>query len=90
MTSSQERTPKRRTKPLFSTDEARWGAVQRRDRAADGVFFYSVLTTGVYCRPYCAARLPRRQNVRFFATPAEANLAVSAVQALPAERGRVC
>ena len=40
----------------------------RRDLAADGVFFYSVRTTGVYCRPACAARLPRRENVAFHAS----------------------
>jgi AraC family transcriptional regulator of adaptative response/methylated-DNA-[protein]-cysteine methyltransferase len=49
-------------------DEERWETVKRRDRSADGTFFYSVLTTGVYCRPSCAARLPRRENVRFHAT----------------------
>ena len=56
--------------PHFATDEARWEAVQRRDRAADGAFFYSVRTTGVYCRPSCAARLARRANVSFHATAA--------------------
>lgn len=35
----------------FSKDEERWAAVLRRDRSADGVFYYSVRTTGVYCRP---------------------------------------
>ena len=54
--------------PSFSTDNARWEAVRRRDRAADGVFYYSVLTTGVYCRPSCASRLARRDNVAFHAT----------------------
>jgi AraC family transcriptional regulator, regulatory protein of adaptative response / methylated-DNA-[protein]-cysteine methyltransferase len=49
----------------FATPEARWQAVVRRDPAADGAFFYSVRTTGVYCRPSCAARLPRRENVAF-------------------------
>ena len=52
----------------FTDDDERWEAVQRRDRDADGAFFYSVLTTGVYCRPSCAARLPRRENVRFHAS----------------------
>ncbi len=56
-------------------DEARWAAVVARDRAADGEFFFSVRTTGVYCRPSCAARLPRRENVGFHATPAEAEAA---------------
>ncbi|MBX6322905.1 MAG: hypothetical protein IRY94_13835, partial [Rhodospirillaceae bacterium] len=41
----------------YATDEARWEAVCRRDPAADGAFFYAVATTGVYCRPSCAARL---------------------------------
>ncbi len=49
-------------------DEARWEAVKRRDRSAEGTFFYSVATTGVYCRPSCAARLPRRENVAFHPT----------------------
>lgn len=56
-------------------DEARWAAVVGRDRAADGDFYFSVRTTGVYCRPSCAARLPRRENVAFHATPAEAEAA---------------
>jgi AraC family transcriptional regulator of adaptative response/methylated-DNA-[protein]-cysteine methyltransferase len=46
--------------PEILDDDARWEAVRRRDRAADGIFFYSVRTTGVYCRPSCAARLARR------------------------------
>ena len=54
--------------PSFATDDARWQAVQRREAAADGAFYYSVLTTGVYCRPSCAARLPRRENVAFHAS----------------------
>jgi AraC family transcriptional regulator of adaptative response/methylated-DNA-[protein]-cysteine methyltransferase len=64
-----------RTPPPFSRDDERWEAVKRRDRAADGAFYYSVRTTGVYCRPSCAARLPRRENVRFHATGAEAEQA---------------
>lgn len=59
----------------FSDDEARWAAVVRRDRTADGAFYYSVRTTGVYCRPSCAARLARREHVRFHATCAEAEQA---------------
>src|SRR6516225_195275 len=54
------------------TDEQRWEAVRRRDPAAAGAFYYSVRTTGVYCRPTCAARLPRRENVAFHATCADA------------------
>ncbi len=56
-------------------DDARWAAVTRRDPAADGRFVYSVRTTGVYCRPSCAARQPRRENVRFHASCAEAEAA---------------
>jgi AraC family transcriptional regulator of adaptative response/methylated-DNA-[protein]-cysteine methyltransferase len=49
-----------------------WAAVMRRDRVADGRFVTGVLTTGIYCRPSCAARHPKRENVRFFPTGAEA------------------
>ena len=52
--------------------EAAWAAVMARDRGADGRFVTGVLTTGIYCRPSCAARHPRRENVRFFASGAEA------------------
>lgn len=55
-------------------DEA-WAAVMRRDRSFDGRFVTGVLTTGIYCRPSCAARHPDRKNVRFFATGAEARSA---------------
>ncbi|MBD3728814.1 MAG: bifunctional DNA-binding transcriptional regulator/O6-methylguanine-DNA methyltransferase Ada [Sphingomonadales bacterium] len=64
-------------KPLAGkpqADEA-WAAVLRRDRAYDGRFVTGVLTTGIYCRPSCAARHPARSNVRFFATGAEARAA---------------
>jgi AraC family transcriptional regulator of adaptative response/methylated-DNA-[protein]-cysteine methyltransferase len=47
-------------------DKAAWQAVLARSRAADGRFVTGVLTTGIYCRPSCAARHPRRENVRFF------------------------
>jgi AraC family transcriptional regulator of adaptative response/methylated-DNA-[protein]-cysteine methyltransferase len=52
----------------FSSDDDRWAAVVRRDPGADGAFFYSVRTTGVYCRPSCASRRARRENVRFHPT----------------------
>lgn len=55
--------------------DPRWAAVVARDPAADGKFFYSVRTTGVYCRPSCAARRARPENVRFHATSAEAEQA---------------
>src|SRR5258706_6848885 len=59
---------KQERQPAYLTDEARWDAVVRRDRSANGHFFYSVRTTGVYCRPSCAARLPLRKNVAFHTT----------------------
>jgi AraC family transcriptional regulator, regulatory protein of adaptative response / methylated-DNA-[protein]-cysteine methyltransferase len=49
-----------------------WRAVQGRDAAKDGVFFYGVLTTGVFCRPSCPSRLPLRKNVRFYQKPEDA------------------
>lgn len=55
--------------------DSRWAAVLARDPAADGKFFYSVRTTGVYCRPSCAARTPRPENVDFHATAADAERA---------------
>jgi len=58
-----------------TVNDPRWGAVVARNPAADGTFFYSVKTTGVYCRPSCAARLPRPENVRFHATCADAEQA---------------
>ncbi len=59
----------------FTDDEERWAAVVRRDASADEQFFYAVLTTGVYCRPSCPSRLARRENVRFYASCADAELA---------------
>ena len=56
----------------FRGDEERWAAVVNRDHAAAGEFVYCVRTTGVYCRPGCAARLPRREHVCFHASPEDA------------------
>lgn len=58
-----------------TSSDPRWAAVAGRDRHADGKFFYSVRTTGVYCRPSCAARTPRPENVEFHLTAAEAEQA---------------
>jgi AraC family transcriptional regulator, regulatory protein of adaptative response / methylated-DNA-[protein]-cysteine methyltransferase len=52
----------------YSTDEQRWSAVGRRDCHADGKFYFAVRTTGIYCRPSCPARHPKRENVVFYAT----------------------
>jgi AraC family transcriptional regulator of adaptative response/methylated-DNA-[protein]-cysteine methyltransferase len=59
----------------FANAAERWRAVEQRDREADGVFCYAVRTTGVYCRPSCAARRPLQANVTFHATPAAARAA---------------
>ncbi len=59
----------------FATDADKWQAVRRRDPAADPYFLYSVRTTGVFCRPSCAARPARRENVEFHATVADARRA---------------
>ncbi len=59
----------------FRTDDEKWRAVLKRDSTADEQFYYSVRTTGVYCRPSCAARAALRKNVRFHATTAEAEQA---------------
>lgn len=61
--------------PRFTDDTARWAAVQARDAAANGAFVYSVATTGVYCRPSCASRPARRENVAFHADNAAAEAA---------------
>src|ERR1700722_1043881 len=58
-----------------TTSDPRWQSIVVRDKDADGKFFYSVGTTGVYCRPCCAARLPRPENVRFHASTADAEKA---------------
>ena len=55
--------------------DPRWARIVARDSAADGQFVYSVATTGVYCRPSCAARLANPANVRFHMTPAAARTA---------------
>jgi AraC family transcriptional regulator of adaptative response/methylated-DNA-[protein]-cysteine methyltransferase len=50
----------------FAGEAQRWAAVVRREPAADGIFYYAVRTTGVFCRPSCGARRALRKNVRFF------------------------
>ncbi|WP_430390194.1 methylated-DNA--[protein]-cysteine S-methyltransferase [Dyella sp. 20L07] len=55
--------------------DPRWPSVQAHDATADGHFYYSVKTTGVYCRPSCAARPARPENVAFHATRDDAERA---------------
>ncbi|MDB6023847.1 MAG: O-6-methylguanine methyltransferase [Verrucomicrobiales bacterium] len=59
----------------YTSDVARWEAVVQRDSEADGAFYYSVKTTGVYCRPSCSARLPLRNNIQFHVTCEQAEAA---------------
>lgn len=59
----------------FATDDERWAAVLRRDPEADDSFYFSVRTTGVYCRPTCAARRPARRNVAFHTSAGDARRA---------------
>lgn len=58
--------------PTFATDDTRWQAVLNRDARADGLFVLGVRTTGIYCRPSCPARKPKRANVRFYTLNREA------------------
>ncbi len=55
-----------------AADALRWQAVVERDGARDGEFVFAVSSTGIFCRPSCAARRPRRENVQFFLTPEQA------------------
>lgn len=55
--------------------DAAWAAFAARDRGADGRFVVAVRTTGIYCKPSCPARHPRRENVAFHADPAAARAA---------------
>ncbi len=64
-----------RSKTRPTEQDPRWAAVRARDRSADGTFYYSVRTTGVYCRPSCPARLANPANVRFHLTCTEAERA---------------
>ncbi|HET9252735.1 MAG TPA: bifunctional DNA-binding transcriptional regulator/O6-methylguanine-DNA methyltransferase Ada [Candidatus Eisenbacteria bacterium] len=56
-------------------DDTRWAAVLTRDRTQDGTFVTAVITTGIYCRPSCPARHPKRENVRFYDRPEAAERA---------------
>ncbi len=70
MTTPTVETTKTETTTL--TDDERWAAVVARDSRYDGRFVVAVRSTGIYCKPSCASRRPLRENVRFFAAPAEA------------------
>jgi AraC family transcriptional regulator of adaptative response/methylated-DNA-[protein]-cysteine methyltransferase len=74
-TKTISRTASGRDTAHYGSEDQRWKAVLTRDRNADGKFFYSVHTTGVYCRPCCGARSARRENVQFHDTAAAAERA---------------
>ena len=61
------------TPPL--SDDQRWQIALAKDRRYDGAFVTGVHSTGIYCRPSCPSRAPHRKNVRFYATPADAEAA---------------
>jgi AraC family transcriptional regulator of adaptative response/methylated-DNA-[protein]-cysteine methyltransferase len=56
-------------------DDQRWDAIVGRDSSRDGEFVFAVSSTGVYCRPSCPARRPRRENVKFYSRPEQAEKA---------------
>ncbi len=61
--------------PAAQGDDARYQALKTRDARFDGRFFTGVTSTGIYCRPVCAVRTPRREHCRFFALAAQAEQA---------------
>jgi len=92
LTAERYSSPEMATEPSQrnSIDEdAAWAAVAGRDRSWDGEMVFAVVTTGIYCRPSCPARRPRRENVRFFTTADEAEAAGfrACLRCRPAEAG---
>jgi AraC family transcriptional regulator, regulatory protein of adaptative response / methylated-DNA-[protein]-cysteine methyltransferase len=71
------RTPPTKTAvpPVNTSDDTRWQALTNRDAEHDGEFVFAVSSTGIYCKPSCSARRPRRENVSFYATPEQAEKA---------------
>ena len=73
---SENRETRRRRAPIFTgmdiDDDACYRAAKTRDARFDGRFFTAVKTTGIYCRPICPARTPKRENVVFYPTAAAA------------------
>ncbi|OWK33050.1 bifunctional DNA-binding transcriptional regulator/O6-methylguanine-DNA methyltransferase Ada [Sphingomonas mucosissima] len=70
--------------------DAAWTAFEARDRSADGRFIVAVRTTGIYCKPSCPARHPRRENVTFYTDPVRARAAGfrACLRCRPDEEGR--
>src|SRR6185436_6796228 len=65
----------RESTALHADDETFWRAVLNRDKRFDGSVFFGVRSTGIYCRPSCPARRPRREQVVFFRIPEAAESA---------------
>ena len=67
---AQDTAMKRNPKPIAPTaapvNAGRWQAVLDRDASQDGAFVFAVSSTGIFCRPSCPAKRPRRENVSFF------------------------
>ena len=57
------------------TEQEMWEAVQWSDASYDGLFFYAVKITGIFCRPSCKSKSPRRENLCYFASGEEARAA---------------
>ncbi len=57
------------------TENEMWEAVQQSDASYDGLFFYAVKTTGIFCRPSCKSKPPKRENLRYFTSGEEARAA---------------
>ena len=57
------------------TEQEMWEAVKHSDASYDGLFFYAVKTTGIFCRPSCRSKLPKREHVRYFASAEQARAA---------------
>jgi len=72
MATGKEKEAAKKTVPARADQDQRWQSILKRDKKADGSFVYSVKTTGVYCRPSCAARLARPENVEFHKTTDDA------------------
>ena len=76
--------------PSMPDPDQCWAAVLRRDRTMDGRFVSCVATTGIYCKPSCPARHPRRENMTFLPDPAAARAAGfrACLRCRPDEAGR--
>ena len=57
------------------TEQEMWEAVQRSDASYDGLFFYAVKTTGIFCRSSCRSKPPKREDLRYFVSAEEAGAA---------------